>query len=217
MMSDQRPDVEAPEVPKTEEIKTRPSCAACGGDMTGEHHKAKKCKTCRPARKSKSTSDTVETSSEAVAVETAESPAVVKVVPDLVDLEETPQDRSEYWMGTTQKSPFQNVYAAGKVFPMAMGSLDDKNGDGQPTFSGAKGVEVMLSGAEVEAVQKSVARKVVRWAGTGKNRRGIKMDMDSMGYRQAKGDEPLGRYLYMLRTDSLGHNAKQGEPETMVD
>lgn len=222
-MSDQRPD----------EIKTRLPCRICDGDMGGEHHKALSHKACREATKKDtapkvttidfhtdkpSIVTTVEevdfTAPEAEPV--AEAPDIVKVVPDLETIEENPDLRHSYWMGTTHDSPFQNVHAGGRSFPRATGQMTDEDGSGQPKFSGPRGQEAMLSAKEVKAITAAVAKKVVQWVGTGKNRRAIKINLDTLGYRQAPTDEPMGKYLFMHRTDSLGFKDKEGQPEPMV-
>ena len=196
--------------------------------MEGEHHKALSHRACRDAAKATTvlpSSVTVSQPTETagaigggvlVVEETPVDDAVVKVVPDLPTIEDRPDLRHRYWMGTTRKSPFQNVHDGGHSFPMATGQMTDSDGSGQPTFSGPRGQEAMLTDDEVAVIVKSVARKVVSWAGTGGKRRAIKRDMDALGYRQEPTDEPLGKYLYMHRTDSLGFSAKAGDPEPMV-
>ncbi len=100
---------------------------------------------------------------------------------------------------------------------MATGQMIDADGSGQPTFpEGSRGIEAMLTDTEVAVIQKAVARKVVQWVGVGGKRRAVKTGLDVEGFRQTPDDEPLGRYLYMHRTDSLGFGSKKGDPEPMV-
>jgi len=195
--------------PEIQEVKNeRPPCTICGESMEGEHHKAKAHKACREAPAEVP---------EAVA-EPAPISSVVKVIPDLKPIEETHHARHTYWLGTADTCPVQNVTVGGITFPRAMGELIDKDGGGQPTFTGGRGDMVELTDDQVERIQKAVARKVLRWVGSGANRRPMKLDMDSPYYIQQKADEPLGRYLYMLRTDDLPFDARRtGTPEPMVD
>lgn len=214
---------------------TRPPCAECGASMEGEHHRRKVCSTCKPpAGKGKKKAKTgvrpsiTEMTEEKVKSST--SPGAIKVtIDDLPPLDEDDTEVHEYWVGTVKDFPIQNATAGGITFPRFCGTpsfeWDEEKKEmraDQPIIPGAL---VKLTDRQVDFIADDVRKYIVRWHGKGRDhcslldrakRENGKLVPDHH-YSHVRGDVPLAKYIYMVRTDSMDfHSRTWDEAERMT-
>lgn len=120
-----------------------------------------------------------------------------------------------YWIGTTEDSPYQNVTVGGVSFPRWTG-MAVWGADGTPDRpEGLRaGARVNLTEGQVNAILRGVANRILRPVG-GEERAKL-IPKDARTYRPMKGDEPLGRYLYMHDLSKTGGHPP-AEPTPLVE
>lgn len=125
---------------------------------------------------------------------------------------------TKYWIGTLPGAPVQNAVVGGTVFPLFTGKsmvIEDKNrkrrvargevdkSDRRPhTFLPGgymKGKVVDLRADQVAAIKKNLARKAIAWRDHDKTN-GYVFNVDSPKVKLFGGEEPLARYVFMVKT-----------------
>lgn len=214
---------------------TRPPCAECGASMEGEHHKRKFCSTCKPPssgrrKRRKKPEPSVSVSSSVSATAVADplsrppSGAIKVKIDDLPPLDEDDSDVHEYWVGTIQGFAIQNVTVGGVTFPRFCGTpsfeWDEEKGEmrsDQPIIPGAL---MKLTDRQVDFIADDVTKYIVRWVGTKGPKRAILLDrakreegklVPDHHYSPVRGDVPLAKYIYMVRTDSMDFHSRTWE------
>ncbi len=120
--------------------------------------------------------------------------------------------RTTFWCGTLKGSPRQNLDFAGVTFPAFSNPPDENDPTGAERIRFA-GMMNTLDEAQVAAVRKAIAKKVVRWrthpvkdkkTDEVENVRttGDVLDTEAKLYIRRKDDEPIGRYVYMVERDA---------------
>jgi hypothetical protein len=138
---------------------------------------------------------------------------VVTMEPPAITLTKE-QDTEEYWIGLKAGAGFDFVTAGGMDFPRSEGqnAVDNR---GQPLGTTRRGKRVHLTAARVEEIKASVARKVVRHVDS---ERAIILTTQSKGFVFRRGDEPLGRYLWMVRVRPfMPIDWNENDPPAMCD
>ena len=186
--------------------------------MDGEHHNA----LTHPACKGKEPKATAQPKKGAVKVTLDDFPPV-----------DTLGEQREYWVGTLEECPYQNVTAGGIGFPLFTGTatFDDKAQVMEGNIR--RGALAMLTEKQVDAICESVKRKAIRFVGKEieryvprlepgdgppvkiKRRRGSIVSVDG-SYKRQPDDEPLAKYLFMVRTDALDFHGRDRRPEPML-
>ena len=130
--------------------------------------------------------------------------------------------RKKYWIGTIKACPYQNIDCGGHSFPRFV--EDAEFGDGETIRTKRKGAFVFLDDTDLKRVCDAVANKMLRFMGPerpdGSRRGQILSRSGQVGrpYRPLKGDEPLGRYLYMIEVPADSEYVSLPKtPQTMVD
>lgn len=163
--------------------------------------------------------------------------AAVKVKTGLPQLSES-VPTTRYWVGTTPACPIWNVVVGGICFPRFRGTpnFDER---GEPDRKLDYGAYADLSDDQVEYVRGSVERRIIRF-GSPPHEPGTDTEERPKSLRQRRGtivpidgkdsvvptgrprqvlrphDEPLARYLYMLRFDKMSaEQHKEFPPEVM--
>lgn len=197
---------------------TRPPCRVCGESMDGEHHNSMTHKACK---------------GQAAPKPNPPQTGTVKI--DLTDFPpvDPEGEKHEYWVGTLEECPYQNTYAGGVCFPLFTGiaTFDDKAQVMEGNIS--RGALAILTDDQVNAIVESVKRKAIQFvgkeivryvprlkAGNGPpikitRRRGTIVSVDGK-YKRLPDDEPLAKYLYMVRTDALDFHGRDRRPEPML-
>lgn len=213
--------------PQTAPATDRAACVICGESMEGQHHNATAHKVCREkASKDPSFQPVVRPDAPPDAPEAKmkiKDSGVVKIpISGLPEHEDVA--RVEYWCGTTEECPIQNVTVGGQSFPRDTGTaVRDPSGNIESGHL-EHGAMLQLTDTQVDRVVRGVSERLIRWTGqpTDENgkprgkRRGIIIMRDGP-YNEQAGDEPLARYVYMVRTDSLGFRGRMTIPETMLE
>jgi len=162
-------------------------------------------------------SDTVEKSKTTTSGRTS-SGDPTGLVPEKLTLHgsrvQEPEVRTPYWIGTTDDCPRQTVHAGGFDFPRALGKLTDERGE--PATGLLRGRIVQMTAEEVKLVKQRIAERVVRSGGARRDVLSIRGSVDRP-YRPRAGDEPLAKFVYMIRLGSdLPYNWRELPPETMA-
>lgn len=131
--------------------------------------------------------------------------AVVRVKP--LEFNQTDEARTRYWVGV-KGSAFSYCTAGGITFP-SYSSRRHENG--VVTNVGGR---VALTEEEVERVRTAVAAKVVVTEG---GRKTIRDTRGPRGYRPHKGDEPLGKFLFMISLDESLSEDMRDNPPCMIE
>ena len=108
-----------------------------------------------------------------------------------------------YWVGTFDDCPVQNLTLGGISVPRFTERVID-DGSMITKRSSVRGAMVWLAPDQLEAIERAIHQRVVRWRGrAGANRRGVVV-LNRTGdarYRKMTGDEPLSYYMYMLTVE----------------
>lgn len=153
--------------------------------------------------------------------EASKPSTAVKVSVNLAE-KKSKKKTKKYIIGTTKDCPVQNVDVRGASFLRFSGGkpvFHDGQGPNDALSCGALrfGVFVTLTDEHVEAITDDVAQKVIRITGPEHKRRGRIWDTRKDSYAPSESDEPLARYLYMHRADSLTiEDGATGEFEPML-
>lgn len=104
-------------------------------------------------------------------------------------------ERRQYYVGTVNNSPFQNITVGGFCFPKYTAELISNKETGISLQSHHNGDILHLSDDEVARIRKSAAGKVVRWNAA--NTRATMLSKDEK-YRPVPTDHPVSEYIYLI-------------------
>lgn len=120
--------------------------------------------------------------------------------------------KKQYWIGTLQSCPYQNVSIAGMDFPRYIDPARE-NSAGELTRVEERGKVVWLDDEQVEAIKTKSLKKIIRKSGL----RSVLRHSDDVTYSSEYGDQPIAKFVYMVRlSEALPHNWRGHDPEPML-
>lgn len=126
--------------------------------------------------------------------------------------------RKEYWFGTTDDCPFQNVTCGGITFQRFTGTAvwDAQTHEPDRPEALRPGARAMLTEGQVNAAVRGVANRVFRPVGDADKGRALLLVKDGRGYVPKAGDMPAGRFLFMHDLSKTGGHPP-AEPTPLVE
>lgn len=117
-----------------------------------------------------------------------------------------------YWVGTTSKSPLQNVALGGICFPKYTGAFR-YTGGGDLIEPSTRGAVVELTEKDVKKVIAAVQNKLVRKHGNGC----YIVTKSARNFRPQGTDRPVGCFIYMVHVgEMMPRKWQENEPPAMV-
>lgn len=122
----------------------------------------------------------------------------------------------EFWYGTLDGCPRQNLTLAGVTFPKMSEIVDHPDGALKTKRVEQRGIISMLTDRQVDDIEAAAKRKVVRSGGA----RAVILDKASDLYQLMEGDEPIGKFIFLISTEDasseLGPRWQQGDPTPLL-
>ena len=134
---------------------------------------------------------------------------VIEITPQAFQEEE----KLTIWMGVTMDCPYECLHAGGADFPRFNEIVTHDPDTNTTSREKVRGKLIDLTRNDIEVISKAVGRKVMRKAGA----RQWVMNGDNSRFAFRKGDQPLGRYLFMqIVGESMPPDWRGSNPATMA-
>ena len=128
---------------------------------------------------------------------------------------------SEYWCGTFDDSPVQNVSLAGVSFSRQSERTIDQEGSMKTKRIPRRGQRNFLTEDQYAAVLKAADSRVVRWTGRDEKNRIGRVIIKDARYKPQNNDVPFNQYVYCVPVDEaarrLGPSWLEGEPWSLAE
>ena len=119
--------------------------------------------------------------------------------------QEERHNQHKYWVGLTKDCPFTTITAGGQDFNKHVEPpVELEEGNWQRQLR--KGQLVTLGDDQIKKILEKIKVKYIRVIGGGSNRKALLFSTENIQYRWVAGDEPLAKYVYIMRVPDKSPN-----------